>query len=135
MTTTTRWPLGGMLLAQAFALGCPSDDGDDPAQDDGDDEASESGPVDCATADVPTYDEVAIFAKCTMCHSSTLTGDARNGAAVAVNFDTFEAAKASAISGSSLVQSGSMPPMNSGITVTEDEAEELALWAMCGTPP
>jgi len=116
-------------LLLALTLGCPSDDTEDDGADDGAD--SESG-SDCA--DAPAFAEVAIFDKCTMCHSSTLTGAARNGAAVDVNFDTHPAAMASANAAVSAVNNGFMPPAGSGITVTQAEIDALELWAMCGTP-
>jgi cytochrome c2 len=42
--------------------------------------ASEDLPdVECGVGEIPAYDEVSIFDKCTMCHSSELSGSAQGG--------------------------------------------------------
>lgn len=117
-------------LLAVLALALPAcDDGDDAA-----DEESSAGGPDCDGDDAPGYADVDIFATCTMCHSSTLMGAARNGALVTVNFDTYAAAKASAAKALDRVGAGAMPPPGSGRTVTESEKDELERWVLCGTP-
>jgi hypothetical protein len=100
--------------------------------------------VNCATETVPTYAQVSIFhTTCINCHSSTKTGDARKGngaeiAAVTVNFDTYAAAKASAIPAAEELYEdarGAMPPEDSGLAAaTEAEKKQVLVWAKCGTP-
>ena len=49
--------------------------------------------VDCKTVTVPKYAEMtAAWGKCTVCHSSTLTGGSRAGAPTGIDFDKYDAA-------------------------------------------
>ena len=121
----------GLFVAIALA-GVPTLACDD--DDDADDEAASEGEGDCDAPDAPRYEDVEIFATCTMCHASTLEGDARNGALASVNFDTAEAAMTSAARGLSRVEAGAMPPPSSGLEVTQAEVDELERWVLCGTP-
>lgn len=126
----------GLML---FVNGCSGDDDDKPAE-----EEVQLPEVNCATETVPTYAQVTIFSKtCVTCHSSTKTGDARKGmgaeaAPVSVNFDTYAAAKASAIPAAQELyedERGAMPPEDSGLAAaTEAEKKEVLVWAKCGTP-
>ena len=47
---------------------------------------------------------------CVRCHSTQKQGDARNGAPIDHNYDTYIEAKASGIHGNERIQAGSMPP-------------------------
>lgn len=86
--------------------------------------------VDCSGT-VPAFADVTALAKCSACHSSTLTGSARRNAPSDVNYDTESAANASAEDASSEVNGGDMPPANSGITLTDSEKQSLYKWALC----
>ncbi len=115
----------GFLVVLALAAdACEDDDGGDDGHGDTSEEC----------ADAPGYDDVEIFATCTMCHSSTLTGADRNGALATVNFDTYAAAMTSASRGLERVEAGAMPPPSSGLSVSAQESEQLEQWILCGTP-
>ena len=74
MSTMRALPTAVLMAVMiGSSMGCGSDDDDDPD-------------VSC-TGTIPTYAEVDAFDKCTMCHSSSLTGSARNGAPADDNFD------------------------------------------------
>ena len=127
--------LGLILLAS----GCGSDDAEPPAE-----EEVQLPAVDCAKETVPTYAQVTLFhTTCVNCHSSTKTGDARKGmgaeaAPDTVNFDTYAAAKTSAITAAEELyedERGAMPPEDSGLPVATDaEKHQVLVWAKCGTP-
>lgn len=89
--------------------------------------------VDCSTATVPTFAQVEIFSLCTSCHSSAVSGAARQSAPGDVNFDTYAAAKASASSAAGEVNGGEMPPAGHP-QPTADQKTALYAWAACGTP-
>jgi uncharacterized membrane protein len=136
----------GAAVVCVFALAACGDDsaGDgDAAVDEGahdSDAASEEEgeielpEVECSGADVPGYDEVAAFDVCTNCHSSELTGDARNDAPPEYNFDTHEDAADEAEEIAHEVFEGEMPPAGSGFSLSQAEKDELYLWALCGAP-
>lgn len=109
------------LLSVLHMMGCSGDDDDDAMAE-----------VDCSS-DVPTFAEVS-FAACTGCHASDLSGAARNSAPSSVNFDDYEAARASAARAVDAVQRGAMPPAGSGSTLSDAEKQELYRWGLCGTP-
>lgn len=118
---TAALALGLTGLFAAFGCGSDAEGGDLPE-------------VDCS-AQVVTFAQVDAFDKCVRCHSSKLEGSARNGAAVAVNFDSYEAAKASAEEAAHEVHEGAMPPSGSGVMLTENETQQLYRWALCGARP
>jgi len=127
--------LGFFLLA----AGCSSDDATTPTP-----EKENLPAVDCASETVPKFSEVTLFSKtCVNCHSSSKTGDQRKGegaeaAPATINFDTYEAAKVSAIPAASELyedERGAMPPEDSGLAVATDaEKHAVLVWAKCGTP-
>ena len=91
--------------------------------------------VDCDAGPVPTYTEIKtpVFGKCTVCHSSTLTGPQRVDAPADVNFDTYAAAKAEAEEAAEEVNEGEMPP--TGFPAPSAAEQQLLYkWALCGTP-
>ena len=124
-----------------FAGGCSGSDDPEQAKE----EEVELPTVDCATETVPTYAQVTLFhTTCVNCHSSTKTGDARKGmgaeaAPDEVNFDTYAAAKTSALQAAAELYEdarGAMPPEDSQLPVaTETEKKQVLVWAKCGTPP
>lgn len=91
--------------------------------------------VDCNAKAVPKYSEMqSVWAKCTLCHSSTLTDPAaRMAAPTQYNYDTYEAAKAAADIAVDEVQEGAMPRPPAD-KLTDDEKDQLYRWAACGTP-
>jgi uncharacterized membrane protein len=122
MTYALRiWLSGLMLGLSLLVVACGNDDAE---------EDEELPDVEC-TDSKPAYDEVAAFEKCTMCHSSKLSGDDRKDAPTDVNFDTESAAEAHAEKAAEEVFEGEMPPMGSGITLTSAEKQELYEWALC----
>ncbi len=113
-----------LLVLGAMVFGCGSDDSDPPPPPE----------VECGATSVPIYSEVRAFEVCTNCHSSQLSGPARNGAPTNVNFDSYEGAKANASRILTQVSSNSMPPPSSGFSLTAEEKQELYAWIECGTP-
>src|SRR5262245_499943 len=82
---------------------------------------------DCATATVPAFAQLDALQKCTSCHSSTLTGDARSGAPSRINYDSYDAAVANIDHGLREIEEGAMPPSGAE-TLTADEETSLQLW-------
>ncbi len=133
--------IGSLALVMA-ALGCSS------GSKDGDPETTQLPDVNCATETVPTYSQVTVFQNnCVKCHSSNKTGAARMGegtmmaddeAPADVNFDTYMAAKTSAIKAAQELYEdarGAMPPEESGLPVPSyAEKKQVLVWAKCGTP-
>lgn len=127
-----RFLVFGLLC---FAAACS-----DKAEED----EAELPTVDCAQETVPTYAEVTVFqSTCVNCHASTKTGDARKGlgaeaAPAGINFDTYAAAKASAIPAAEELYEGArgaMPPEDSMLpAATEAQKKQVLVWAKCGTP-
>ena len=119
-----------------FAVSCS-----DKAEEDGE---VQLPTVDCAKETVPTYEQVTLFkTTCVNCHASTKTGDARKGlgaeaATAGINFDTYAAAKTSALSAAEELYEddrGAMPPEDSMLpAATETEKRQVLVWAKCGTP-
>ena len=68
---------------------------------------------------------------CIGCHSSQVSGAARNGAPLSVNFDSYEAASANAGAANSRIQAGSMPP---GGSVPAADRIVFQLWLSEGVP-
>ena len=105
--------------SMTLAVGC----GDD----------SSTGGSDCST--VKGYAELSsAFSKCLNCHSTTLTGAARNAAPVGTDYDTYDLAKPHAQKINDRVTDGTMPqpgfPQLQGT-----EKEDLLAWSSCGAPP
>lgn len=70
---------------------------------------------------------------CTRCHSTALTGSARQKAPTDVNVDTVEGVRASAGEiEHETVSRGSMPP--NGTMPTSTERQQLSEWLACGAP-
>ena len=97
--------------------------------------------ADHAFAVDPVYDglngiKAKVFAtNCLSCHSSTLTGSARNGAPDSLNFDTYEAAVANAADALSEENGGTMPPDTSGIPLLDGgQTAALLAWQSAGFP-
>jgi uncharacterized membrane protein len=123
---------GAALDAAASTDGSAGDAG--RARDAGVLDAAADGGVDCNEADVPAFDEVEIFDKCTACHGVAVSGDARNDAPPDVNFDDYVSAAAMAERAARYVMLGIMPPVSTGVRVSEREREQLDLWVRCGAP-
>lgn len=84
---------------------------------------------------------------CTRCHSSTVTGDARHGATIGVNFDTLEGIRDHACTIDSFAGSGpngtftfmpfditALNPVPPEEFPTVQERAQLSQWIACGTP-
>jgi uncharacterized membrane protein len=92
-----------------------------------------TAPINCAEGKTAKFSELTGFAKCTGCHASTRSGDARMSAPASVNFDNFVAAKANVEAGLEQIDSRSMPP--SGTPGLGDlELSAIRRWLACGTP-
>ena len=124
MQHSMRWVTCLLLVAALAACG----------SEDEEDEGADLPEVDCS-GDVPAFDEVTAFSQvCADCHSTTLSGDDRNGAPSTINWDDYDSAKANAEHGAEEVFEGEMPPEGSGATLTEAQKEEIYLWSLCDTP-
>jgi hypothetical protein len=142
----------GLCMLVASATACT---GDDDGGDDGSDAATAGGQAgsaghdagdtagrggddgpsaDCKAGAIPSFTEVAVFAKCLGCHSTRVTGDERAEAPPDVNFDDYASAVAMAERAAQYVFRGIMPPVTAGVAVTDTEKQQLYLWALCGTP-
>ena len=86
--------------------------------------------VDCDTADPRPFAEVTLLVGCTGCHATTLGEGSRNGAPLGIDYDTYEAAVASAKVGVESVYAGRMPPVGA----PEPDKEIFYAWALCGQP-
>jgi uncharacterized membrane protein len=115
------------LIMPLAACGDDSDDGGAGASGSGDGDGDGD---DCA--DAPTYDEVTALDKCTMCHSSDLSGPDRNNAPADHNFDTYDGVTAQLGHIEEEVEEGKMPPPGSGITISSAERAQLLKWIECG---
>ena len=89
--------------------------------------------IDCSAVTVPKYSELTIWPLCTSCHSSAVTGAAREKAPSNVNFDTYAAAQAQAARAVLEVRAGAMPEKNEP-QPTDEQKTALYTWAACGTP-
>jgi uncharacterized membrane protein len=110
---------GASLISVAVTAGCSDD--------------ASTGGDNCDT--VKGYAELSsAFSKCTNCHSSALTGAARNAAPVGTDYDTYDLAKPNAQKIFDRVSDGTMPqpgyPQFQGT-----EKQDMLDWASCGAPP
>ena len=134
-----------LVYMSAFALlgmGCASDVSDGPPPVSSGEYGGGSSSPDYGTpAQVPannincdhppSYDEVAAFNTCVMCHSATRTGDQRTGAPATINFDTQAAAEAAGLRAMNVVKGGLMPPRGAGLALSDQDKQELYDWVMC----
>jgi uncharacterized membrane protein len=117
----------GLMVAASTGCGDSSSDGLGGG--------SATGPeVDCASVEVKGYSELTIWSTCTECHATTLVGSqARQAAPEGSDYDTYEAARATAEEAQDQVFKGLMPP--SGFAApTEQEKQDLYAWVQCGQP-
>lgn len=121
----TLRPLLALLAAAALLPACDSGEGGE--------EGVEGPNVDCSAVTVPKFSEMTAWTKCTNCHSSTLTGAARAGATVGIDFDKVETARMHAAKAMDEVYEGAMPLAGSP-ALTEDEKQQIYNWASCETP-
>ena len=70
---------------------------------------------------------------CLDCHASTVTGGARNGAPVAVNFDDLSLVQAQAGRIKARVNASSLPPPSFPAAPSATERSDLTEWIDCGT--
>lgn len=87
--------------------------------------------VDCQAITVPKFSEMTAWARCTTCHSTTVSGTSRAGAPTDINFDNYDDAVMDADRARSEVEMGAMPP---GGGLTADERAQIVDWASCDTP-
>ena len=71
-----------------------------------------------------------IRSRCAICHNSNFTGAQRQAAPTDVNYDTKEGILASASSGLSSIQSGSMP--RGSARLSTEETESVRIFLACG---
>ena len=129
------------LFALALIFhGCGGDDGHEEEADHHAEEEGEPSGAECDPA--VTWDNfgMAFMASyCATCHSSTLTGPARNGAPEGHDFDTENGVLAVAehidehAAAGPDVTNDEMPP--SGAQPTQEEREQLGKWLACTLNP
>jgi hypothetical protein len=73
---------------------------------------------------------------CMNCHDSALSGVDRNGAPVSVNWDTYAAATTGdqPNHGNNRAQAGTMPPVSSGLSLTQAQKDLFQQWIDDGWP-
>lgn len=69
--------------------------------------------------------------RCASCHSSAVTGAARQNAPVGVDYNTLEAIRANADSGYHEASAGVMPPTGA---LNATDLENLRIFLACGAP-
>ena len=130
-----KWTLIPCLVLALAAC----DSGDSDGGDEHDEEGTPSGAL-CPPSSTLTYEDFAapfMAAYCTRCHSSTLTGAARNGAPQAHDFDTLEGILLVADHVDEHAAAGPdstnelMPP--NGAIPTDEERAQLGEWLACET--
>lgn len=99
----------------------------------------EEGPsVDCATVTVPKFSAMTVWAECTSCHASTLSGADRGGAPAGIDYDVYASAVEYAELAVEEVYEAKMPypdgTGSDGNPLSESMKNELYNWALCGTP-
>ena len=87
--------------------------------------------MDPCAGPVPTFSQVSLFDVCTTCHSSQLSGGARQNAPQGIDYDTYQAAVNNAAQGVSAVMAGVMPLRGS---VTQQQKLDFYTWAACDEP-
>ncbi len=90
--------------------------------------------IDCSEGAIPGYSEVTAFDVCANCHGSGIGGTDRNGAPVGLDLDVYEDAVEHAALIVRQVSRGNMPPAESGYSLTNEQKQQLYIWAECGTP-
>ncbi|MBL8742934.1 MAG: hypothetical protein JNK04_17620 [Myxococcales bacterium] len=110
----------GIIGITTASIGCGDDSG--------------TNAVDCST--VKGFSELGgAFAKCTACHSTTLTSPTdRQAAPVGYDYDTYEAAKKFPEAITEQVEDDEMP-FDPSPKLTAQEKTDMLTWAACETPP
>lgn len=86
---------------------------------------------DAGTVSYAANVSAVLMTYCGSCHSSTLTGAARQGAPTAYNVDTYQSAAAAAQAFSIEIQLGRMPP---GGGMPTCDKQLVKTWAEIGAP-
>jgi mono/diheme cytochrome c family protein len=107
------------MFCLALVFGCDGDKND---------------PVFVSDADVGMVNFIAdvqpiVQTNCLGCHSFSISGGDRNGAPVAINFDTYENVVSNADRANARIQSGTMPP---GGGIPETDRAILSEWVISG---
>jgi cytochrome c5 len=96
---------------------------------------------DLAFAIDPVYEgangirEKVFATNCLACHSSDLTGAARNGAPSSVNYDTYEETVPNADLAIAEMNEGAMPPFGSGLPLlNQEQITAMLAWQSAGFP-
>ena len=126
-----------LVTAPLLSISCSSDKKDPPAEEEG----TPTGAT-CPSNSTVTYDGFIkgfMQSYCTRCHSSTLMGDARQGAPLGHDFDSEagillvgEHVDEHAGSGPNATNE-IMPP--DGAKPTKEEREKLSEWLACNVDP
>ncbi|MCA9691104.1 MAG: hypothetical protein R3A51_15955 [Nannocystaceae bacterium] len=112
-----------IALSATFAggLACDSEGG----------EQDELPTVDCNSVEVPSFAEMTVWNNCVGCHSSQLSGAARQDAPSEFNYDSHEAAMFDPFETAEVVLEGEMPPTGE---LSQADKDLINIWAQCGTP-
>ena len=90
----------------------------------------------CRNPPTYTHDVRALTeTTCLACHSDQLYGAARRGAPEALNYDSFEQIAPHRQAFANAFTSGTMPPPDSGLTVSPAARNIVASWRRCGFLP
>ena len=77
--------------------------------------------------------ETCFASYCIECHSTALTGSARQDAPASINFDTYDDLTANDLDEvSEQIDSGSMPNSDASAFPTDPEIDEIVAWLDCG---
>ncbi len=96
-----------------------------------------ANPGDCDTLATVWGGDAELFFEsyCLECHSTALTGDARQDAPNSINFDTYSDLTANDLEEvEGEIDGGAMPPEESSAQPTSAEVETIVTWLACGAP-
>ncbi len=100
----------------------------------GDDGGGGGNTVDCAQSTL-TYDNFGsqfMDSYCLGCHSTSVSGGARGGAPVAVNFDELTQIQTQKGRIKARVNAKTMPPATANASPSQAEIDDLVEWIDCG---
>ncbi|MBK6688073.1 MAG: hypothetical protein IPG45_26595 [Deltaproteobacteria bacterium] len=97
----------------------------------GGDEGSDLGECPPSSMTQQVAGRTVVTQRCSSCHSSTLTGAARQNAPVGVDYDTLAGIRANTTKGYEQASAGTMPPTGA---LSATDLENLRIYLACGAP-